>query len=72
LSATEDDKRYQRKVSSSVLHKDAVKEFKTISNKHSQALLEELDAWISEHEVEADDKDARYVSLGIYYYDDNQ
>ncbi len=72
LSAAEDDKRYQRKVSSSVLHKGAVKEFKTISNKHSQALLEELDAWISEHEVETNDKDARYVSLGIYYYDDNQ
>lgn len=72
LSAAEKDKRYQRKVSTSVLHKDAVKEFKQLSNKQSQALLEELDAWISQHEVKPDDEDARYVSLGIYYYDDSQ
>jgi hypothetical protein len=72
LSSTEEDKRYQRKVSTVLLDKNAVEEFKAISNKHSQALLEELDAWISEHEVEPDHKDARYVSLGIYYYDESQ
>ena len=72
LSADESDKRYQRKVSTAVLNKNAIKEFKSISKKHSQALLEELDAWISQNEVRPDDENARYVSLGIYYYDNNQ
>jgi hypothetical protein len=63
------NKRYQRKVSSALLNKDAVDKFKRLSNKQSQALLEQLDAWITEHEVEADDENASYVSLGIYYYE---
>jgi len=71
LTANEKNKRFQRKVSTAVLDKNVVEEFKTISNKSSQALLEELDAWISQHEVKLDDKNARYVSLGIYFYQDN-
>ncbi len=63
------NKRYQRKVSSALLNKDAVDKFKRLSNKQSQALLEQLDAWITEHEVEQDDENASYVSLGIYYYE---
>jgi len=63
------NKRYQRKVSSTLLNKNAVDEFKKISNTQSQALLEQLDAWITEHEVEPDDENASYVSLGIYYYE---
>ena len=62
------DKRYQRKVSSALLNKNAVDDFRKLSHKQSQALLEQLDAWISENEVEPDDDDACYVSLGIYFY----
>lgn len=69
LTAGESEKRYQRKVSTAVLNKHAIEEFKTLTKQHSQALLEELDAWLSLNEVDPDDKDARYVSLGIYYYE---
>ena len=69
LTADEADKRYQRKVSTAVLDQRSVKQFKDLSKKQSQALLEELDAWISRHEVAQDDDNARYVSLGIYYYE---
>lgn len=69
LTAGEAEKRFQRKVSTAVLHKDAVNDFKTLSKKHSQALLEELDAWLSQHEVDPNDEKSRYVSLGIYYYE---
>ena len=69
LTAQENEKRYQRKVSTAVLNKDAIEEFKKLSNDQAQALLENLDAWISQNEVDPDDENARYVSLGIYYYE---
>jgi hypothetical protein len=69
LTADENHKRYQRKVSTAVLDKGQIDEFKILANSHSQALLEELDAWLSENEVDPDDENARYVSLGIYYYE---
>ncbi len=69
LTADDEDKRFQRKVSCTALDKNAVDEFKKIANNRSQALLEELDAWLSQHEVEPADDDACYVSLGIYYYE---
>ncbi|MBL4711768.1 MAG: hypothetical protein JKX75_04615 [Gammaproteobacteria bacterium] len=69
LTIDEQNKRYQRKVSTAVLDKDAIAEFKLLANKQSQVLLEELDAWLSQHEVNPDDENARYVSLGIYYYE---
>ena len=69
LTADEADKHYQRKVSTATLDQRSVKQFKDLSKKQSQALLEELDAWISRHEVAHDDDNARYVSLGIYYYE---
>ena len=69
LTADDSEKRYQRKVSTAILNKNAVEEFKTLSKRHSQALLEELDAWLTLNEVDPDDEDARYVSLGIYYYE---
>ena len=69
LTAQENEKRYQRKVSTAVLNKDAIEEFKKLSNDQAQALLENLDAWVSQNEVDPDDENARYVSLGIYYYE---
>jgi len=69
LTAGERDKRYQRKVSTALLNLNAIEQFKELSNKKSQALLEELDAWLSQNEVNPDDEDARYISLGIYYYE---
>jgi hypothetical protein len=69
LTAGDSEKRYQRKVSSTLLNKNALEEFKTLSKEQSQALLEELDAWLSQNEVDPDDENACYVSLGIYYYE---
>ncbi len=63
------NKRFQRKVSSALLNKNATEEFKKLSNKHSQALLEQLDAWLTQNEVQPDDENACYVSMGIYYYE---
>ncbi|VAW48662.1 hypothetical protein MNBD_GAMMA03-1379 [hydrothermal vent metagenome] len=63
-------KRFQRKVSTHKLAKEAKKTFQHISAKHAQALLEELDAWLIEHETD-DQTDTQYVSLGIYYYESN-
>ena len=65
----EGEKRFQRKVSTRLLNKKSVEEFKALSNKQSQALLEDLDAWLSDNEVDADDENASYVSLGIYFYE---
>jgi hypothetical protein len=70
LTAGENDKRYQRKVSTAILDKNAVETFKKIANERSQKLLEELDAWLSENEVAPDDNNARYTSVGIYYYEE--
>lgn len=69
LTAGEADKRYQRKVSTAVLDQRTIKQFKDLSKKQSQVILEELDTWISQHEVTPDDDNATYVSVGIYYYE---
>ncbi len=65
-----ENKRFQRKVSTTRLAKNAKKMFKQMSEKHAQALLEELDAWLLEHEAETTEE-SQYVSLGIYYYEPN-
>ncbi len=67
-----DDLRFQRKVSNHRVHPDAVTEFRALSTRKAQALLEEFDAWLAKHEVaggEQDDDEGCYVSLGIYYYE---
>jgi protein-disulfide isomerase-like protein with CxxC motif len=69
LTSGENEKRYQRKVSTTTLNEDYIEDFKTLANKRSQALLEELDAWLTQNEVSSDDENACYVSLGIYYYE---
>lgn len=57
---------FQRKVSNPRVHTDALPEFKEHARKHAQALLEELDTWLSQHQADKD-AGAKYVSLGIYY-----
>jgi hypothetical protein len=74
LVSQEQDLRFQRKVSNHNVRADALTEFQTLSAEKAQAFLEELDAWLAKHESdsEAPDSDrARYVSLGIYYYERN-
>ncbi|MFQ5642994.1 MAG: DUF6502 family protein [Thiogranum sp.] len=66
--------RYQRKVSNLRVSPDALPDFRKLSARKSQALLETLDAWLAEHEIDAGQgpEQGRYVSLGIYYYENSQ
>lgn len=63
--------RFQRKVSTKQLDCTQLETFKEMSSTQAQALLESLDGWLSEHEIQDNDKSAQpccYVSLGIYFY----
>lgn len=62
--------RFQRKVSEHQLDVDALPAFRVLSAEKAQALLEELDHWLSEHRDESDRHGrSRYVSMGIYFYE---
>ncbi|MFQ5470922.1 MAG: DUF6502 family protein [Gammaproteobacteria bacterium] len=70
LTAAPSMLRYQRKVSNQHVKAEVVGEFQKISSAKAQALLEELDHWLSQNEV--DEKEAsqeKYVSMGIYFYE---
>ena len=48
----------------------ALPEFQALASARAQALLEELDTWLSNHEAAGDKSgQGRYVSLGIYYFE---
>jgi len=72
LTSSADDLFFQRKVSNTRLDPAAVTEFRTLASERAQALLEELDAWLSAREVRGQDREheAQRVSLGIYYAQD--
>lgn len=71
LTADEKDKWFQRKVSNPRVQTDTLPEFKEFSRKRSQILLEELDTWLSQHEAD-DTSDSHYVSLSVYYYEQDK
>ena len=67
--------RFQRKVSNHHIQSDAVPEFQLLSSQKAQQLLEQFDAWLSDHEVDSEKRDSDqgdYVSLGIYYYESSK
>jgi len=66
LTTDSASKWFQRKVSNPRVRTVALSTFKEFSRKRSQALLEELDAWLSDNEAD-EDEDSRYISLSIYY-----
>ncbi len=71
MSCEPDQRRFQRKVSTHKLASDHLIKFQKHANRRSQALLEELDAWLTVHEVkdeEGTQSSSQYVGLGIYYY----
>jgi len=71
LVAAATERRFQRKVSNHRTRADALPAFRALSAEKSQALLEELDAWLAAHEIDAseDDSAGHYVSLGIYFFE---
>lgn len=70
LEALPGERYFQRKVSNASVAADAVKEFRMLSNRKSQELLEEYNAWLAHHEVDDGQdsgKDTAYIAVGIYY-----
>lgn len=67
------DPRYQRKVMYRSVPADIRPAFRTLSAARAQALLEQLDAWLAEHDIDnpPDRPDAprMRVGLGIYYFE---
>lgn len=67
------DARYQRKVMYRSVPADIRPAFRALSASQSQALLERLDVWLSEHDSEPDPRkpgEARIrLGLGIYYFE---
>ena len=57
---------YQRKVSTHNLDTKYLEDFKKLSSTQAQAVLENLDAWLAEHETEKPEAQ-HTVSLGIFY-----
>lgn len=75
LVSNEKELRFQRKVSNHHIQNDAVPEFQALSARKAQQLLEQFDTWMSAHEIdpgEHDSEQGRYVSLGIYYYENSK
>ena len=75
LVSQPDALRFQRKVSNHRVRAEALPEFRALSSRKAQALLEEFDAWLAKHEIAASDQDddqGHYVSLGIYYYENSE
>jgi hypothetical protein len=75
LVSNEKALRFQRKVSNHHIQSDAVPEFKLLSARKAQQLLEQFDTWLSEHEIDSGKQDStrgHYVSVGIYYYESSK
>ncbi len=63
---------FQRKVSTAAITPETAEEFERIASQKAQALLEELDLWLSQRELTPEQlkqTERRYVGLGIYYTD---
>ena len=61
---------FQRLVYNSRLKPTALKLFKRLVARDGQAWLEELDTWLSAHEVADDGDDPVRAGMGIYYFQD--
>lgn len=73
MMAAPADRLFQRKVSNTLVRREVLPDFREFSNRRSQELLEEYDAWLSEREVADHDEDqAAYVAVGIYYVEQSQ
>lgn len=67
------DRMFQRKVSNTLVSKSVLAEFRELSNRRSQELLEEYDTWLAEREVKNQDNEvAAYVAVGIYYVEQSE
>jgi len=75
LEAGPEHRLFQRKVSNTLVRRDAIEEFRELSNAKSQELLEEYHRWLSSHEVAVDGsppQSSGYVAVGIYYVEHSE
>ncbi len=75
LAAPTDQRFFQRKVSNTGVGAEGVAEFRRLSNRKSQELLEEYHDWLSQHQLDAaalDAGEAVYVAVGIYYVEQSE
>jgi len=73
FASPRDARVFQRKVSNPNVNAASIPAFRHFSNAQSQALLERYHHWLTEHEIDPADPEAvaRYVAIGVYYYDDS-
>lgn len=68
------DPMFQRKVAYDHLPDDALPEFRRLSAKRAQALLEKLDGWLAKHDrditPQVEGSDRNLAGLGIYYFEE--
>jgi hypothetical protein len=69
-----DDSRFQRKVAYDNLPDDVLPEFRSLSGKKAQALLEKLDQWLAQHDRDtaptSEGTGRNFAGLGIYYFEE--
>ena len=75
LDAAPTEAFYQRKVFYDNLRRDCLPALRQLAAKHGQALLERLDAWMSEHDMDGDPQEAelggKRAGIGVYYFEEN-
>lgn len=66
---------FQRKVSNDAIRAEDVAKFRFMAANKTQALLEDFDVWLKQHEIkdsqQQQEHEGKYVSLGIYFYERN-
>jgi Family of unknown function (DUF6502) len=61
-------KRFERRASNPQMPLQVVAEFRKFVENEGQAFLERIDAWLTEHENESDDSQAKTLRLGVGAY----
>lgn len=68
-----DEPRYQRKVSYDGIPVEYIEEFKALANKENQKLLIKLNKWLAEHDVDNHEFKTEHapikVGVGVYYFE---
>ena len=75
LSAAEADLRFQRKASNPQVSATAIPEIKQFLRRKGQAFLEEVDLYLSQHEIKngsSRDNDGAQISVGLFYHESDE